>query len=295
MALDRDDETLSWRVSVRDASARDRVIGAAWEDGASGIEERSDLELVIYGPSSSARELGPSLTHAVGDDGVVAPAERVADVDWTEQWKAGQGPIVVSERLVVRPSFATHARKPGQRQIVIDPGQAFGTGGHASTRLALEWVDVLTRGDGAACPRRVLDVGTGSGVLALAAAALGADSAVGFDLDPLAAVEAVRWTRENELGGRVAFFTGPVRALAPGVVFDAVLANLLKRELLPIAGDVARAVAPGGRLILSGLLEVDAPEVQAALAPCGLVETGRRSQRDANGDLWISPRFERPA
>jgi ribosomal protein L11 methyltransferase len=292
LAPETDDPTLVWHVEVSDAFARERVMGAAWEDGASGVEERSDRELVIYAPSSVASSLGESLARAVADEGVVAEAEPVADIDWTEQWKVGQGPIVISPRLVVRPSFAAHALGAGQCEIVIDPGQAFGTGGHASTRLVLEWVDVLC-GDGEAHPpQRVLDVGTGSGVLALAATALGSEFGIGFDLDPLAAIEARRWTDENGLEDRVAFFTGPIEAVAATAVFDLVLANLLKRELLPIAAEAARTLASNGRLILSGLLEADAPEVTDALAAHGLVETGRRHMRDANGDLWIAPCFE---
>ena len=286
------DDVLTWRVTAADPAAREVAMGVAWEGGASGVEERSDGELIIYTPSSITKTLGESLRAAVGNDGSVGAPEPVADVDWTEQLKAGQGPIVISPRLVVRPSFAPHALEPGQREIVIDPGQAFGTGGHQSTRLVLVHVDGLARA-GALDGARVLDVGAGSGVLAFAAVTLGAEHALGFDLDPLAEQEARHWAAVNGLEARVAFFTGPIDDLPPAPPWDLVLANLLKREVLPIADAVATQVSDRGQLVLSGLLEADVPEVAAAFAAHGLVETRRESERDANGDLWVSPLLER--
>jgi len=175
----------------------------------------------------------------------------------------------------------------------VDPGQAFGTGGHASTRLVLEWIAALA--EVGALGAHVLDVGTGSGVIALAAVALGSESALGFDLDPLAEPEARKWAAYNGLADRTRFFTGPIEAALGGRSFDLVLCNLLKREVLPIAPAVAAAVGRAGRLVLSGLLEADAAEIATAFEREGLVEEGRRVHEDANGDRWISPCFVRAA
>ncbi len=281
------DETARFVVSATDAVAREQAIGVAWDSGAVGVEERSDLELVIYAPSSVVRSLRSSLVDDLGARANVAEPERVEVIDWTEQWKEGLEPIEISPRLVVSPTFIELDDAPGRVVLRVDPGQAFGTGGHSSTRLVLEWVAEL-EADGA-LQGRALDVGTGSGVLALAAVALGCDQAVGFDLDPLAAPEAEKWAALNGLAARTRFFTGPVESMLGEPPFDLVLANLLKREVLPIAEAIARCVAPGGRLVLSGLLEADGPETLQAFEAHGLEEAGRRLRVDDNGDRWISP------
>ncbi len=283
-----DDGTiLSFHVRVDGDVAREQAVGVAWDGGALGVEERSDRELVIYVPSSAAPELRSSLIDALSGHGDVGEGTAIEEVDWTEKWKEGLEPIEIASSLVVSPTFIELEPLAGRVVLRVDPGQAFGTGGHSSTRLVLEWIAGLAAEGHLG--RRVLDVGTGSGVLALAAVALGAESAVGFDLDPLAAPEAEKWAGVNGLADRARFFTGPVEDVFAEPPFDLVLANLLKREILPIAESVARTVAPAGRLVLSGLLEADGAETLAAFEPLGLVEAGRRMRVDDNGDRWIAP------
>ena len=210
-------------------------------------------------------------------------AEPVSTRDWSEAWKEGLEPVVVSPRLVVRPSFCEPV-VGSTAEVVIDPGQAFGTGGHASTRLALEWVDALAPTLPGA---RVLDAGCGSGVLALAALRLGAECALGFDLDPLAAAAARENARVNGLGGKLTLFTGPLDALeAPP--FDLVLANMLSREFLPLAGALAERTRRGGAIVFSGLLASEREPVTRALAAAGLDTVDERSERDANDDEWLA-------
>jgi len=287
--------TLQATVRVPDGDRAERVMAEAWASGALGIEERADAgggELVIYLPAEvwGPPDAVPVWLAALAGEGVRCTAvETVEEADWSERWKAGLGPIEISERIVVRPSFAEHALRAGQREIVLDPGRAFGTGGHASTRLALEWIDALARLAGeAGRAGRVLDVGTGSGVLAMAALALGAERAVGFDLDADAVREAAHWARENGLAGRIDLFAGGIEALQR-TRFDCVVANLLRSEVLPIADPIAGAVAPGGLLVLSGLLEADGPLVIAAFAERGLHVAAERDALDPNGDRWIAP------
>ncbi len=269
----------------------------AWAEGALGIEEREDGEsvaLVIY--IAAADEVRQRDTVAgFASEGVwIESLEGLDDVDWSERWKVGLEAIVISDRLVVRPSFVAHAVQPGQRELVVDPGCAFGTGGHASTRLLLEWIDELAAGPvDRLTGRRVLDVGTGTGALAMAAVALGAARAVGFDLDSQAVREASVWTQKNGLSDRVSLFTGGIDALA-APPFDWVLANLLRSEVLPIADRLAAAVTAGGGLLLSGLLESDGPPVIDAFSRLGLEPAGERSRRDPTGDRWIAPLMIRP-
>ena len=148
----------------------------------------------------------------------------------------GLGPIVISDRLVVRPPFSAWTCLPGQREIVIDPGQAFGTGTHASTHLCLEWIDaLLAESDGPARFARMLDVGTGSGVLALAAVARGVREAVGFDLDPVAIEAAEDAARRNGLEAAVRFVCVPIEAIDGGAGFD-VLRLSAGNDFLDLSG-----------------------------------------------------------
>ncbi|HSJ96456.1 MAG TPA: 50S ribosomal protein L11 methyltransferase, partial [Myxococcota bacterium] len=166
------------RIRARAAGARaERAAAEAWEAGAAGFEERDDGSLIAYAPAARAEAVRAALAAALGA-GAVGAVEPEPARDWPETWKEGLRPLVVSPRLVVRPPFAAFPLAPGQREVVIEPRQAFGTGAHATTALALEALDEALAARSRA---RVLDVGCGSGVLALAALALGAAGAVACD------------------------------------------------------------------------------------------------------------------
>ena len=292
-------------IRTADPTAREILLAIAFEAGAEGAEE-SDLEgrfeACIYARSGAVEAVRRAVEAAADRSSEVGPVGELPPVDWSEAWRAGLEAIPISPRLVVRPPFAAFDLAPGQREIVIDPGQAFGTGSHASTRLCLEWIDALvaaepaaTGSDVAAMGPDVLDVGTGSGVLALAAVALGARSATGFDLDPVAVAAARRAALDNGQAERTRFFTGGLEALAPEpATFDLVLANLLKREMRPIAPAIAARVGASGRLVLAGLLEEDLDEILACFADEGLERVGQRAIEDATG-RWVAPCLARPA
>jgi ribosomal protein L11 methyltransferase len=286
------------RVGTPDLASAERVMAEAWTVGAEGIEEREaagggTVELIIYVTSERTQALVEHIGSLAMPGVELLDDEVVEAVDWSEEWKQGLGAIEISDALVVRPSFAEHALRPGQRELVIDPGQAFGTGGHASTLLVLQWVDELMRDpDRFASPPSVLDVGTGTGVLAMAALRLGAKSAVGFDLDEVAVLEAGVWARRNGLADSFSLFAGPIEALRP-TACELVLVNLLKREVLPIAAQVAAAVAPGGCAVFSGLLEADRDEVVDRFEALGLSFEAEREIHDDSGDRWVSPLLTR--
>jgi len=222
----------------------------------------------------------------LGSEGRVSAPAPVPSVDWSERWKRDLAPVAVSPRLRVRPSFVHVAPAPGQRELVIDPGQAFGTGGHESTRLALEWLDVLAASRPPAS--RVLDVGTGTGVLALAALCLAPGRAVACDVDPQAARAARAAAARNGLADRMQVYAGGIEALALDVRFGLVVANLLRSELTPLLPALARAAAPDARIVLSGLLAGECADVTAAAARVGLRALGVRHRRDASGVLWAA-------
>jgi ribosomal protein L11 methyltransferase len=283
------------RLAVRaeSALAAELVSAAALEAGAAGIEERAAgeggartaAELLVYTEARRAGAVRDALAALAAQGVRVGGAEDVPDTDWSLAWREGMTAIEIAPGLVVTPSFLPRAPRPGEAVVTIDPGQAFGTGGHASTRLALALV--------AAQPRdwlaraRVLDVGTGSGVLALAALALGAPAAVGFDLDPLAAPAARENAERNGVAARLRVFTGGIGALHERAAFPLVVANLLRTELQPIAGAVARCVAPGGRLVLAGLLAAEREEIAGRFAREGLRVADERTETDATGDTWL--------
>jgi ribosomal protein L11 methyltransferase len=281
-------------VRARDAEEAERAAAEAFAAGASGLEERAEgaaVTLIVYAPAARAEAVYAAAAAVLAPDSTLTPPAPVPERNWSEAWKAGLEPIAVSPRLVVRPSFVPHRPAAGQRELVIDPEQAFGTGGHVSTRLALEWIDALA---GRLTPQsRVLDVGTGTGVLALAACALSGSRATACDLDPRAAAAARGNARRNRLAERVEIFTGSTGALAQGARFDLVVANLLRSELEPLIGDLARCTRPGGRVVLAGLLATDCSAIDAQAHRAGLRALSRRERPDADGVCWAAPLMSR--
>lgn len=197
----------------------------------------------------------------------------VAPVDWVEEWRRFYRPIEVGEGLLLCPSWLEVP--PSERTvIVLDPGEAFGTGQHPTTRLCLAALERVAVGDA-----RVLDVGCGSGVLAIAAAKLGAAAVQGCDTDARA-VEIARRNAEAN-GVAVEFTTGTVdghRAQGGASVqgrvgaqpFDVVVANISSTVTAALAAPIAALLAPGGRAILSGFLQRDRDTVAAAAGAAGL-------------------------
>lgn len=208
-----------------------------------------------------------------------------AEEDWANAWKAHYYTHRIGERVTVRPPWHESAPEPDQVMIVLDPGMAFGTGLHPSTRLCvLALEQELRAGD------RVLDVGTGSGILATAAAKLGAARIDAVDIEPVA----VRSTRENaernDVGDRIQVELGSV---GPGEPFhgtyDLVLANIIARILIDLAVPLAEAVAPGGTLLLSGIISMREPAVRRAFDATGLV-----FDRQQQIDDWLVMIYRRP-
>src|SRR5712691_2117058 len=209
-----------------------------------------------------AFELGP-----IGD----LRLRRIADEDWLEAWKSSITPIRVGAFLV-RPTWSD-ARADGAITIALDPGMAFGTGLHPTTQQCLATLGDL-RLDGA----RVLDVGTGSGILAIAAAKRGAGNVVAVDIDPLA----VRAAMENAKGNDVSVDIRAGSAADADGTFDVVLANLVGPALVRIAAELRARLRGSASLVAAGITREALPEVLAAFGACGLGVVGR----DERGD-WV--------
>jgi ribosomal protein L11 methyltransferase len=210
---------------------------------------------------------------------VVPPytTEQVAEQNWVQLTQSQFDPIRITDRLWIVPSWH-EAPDPAAINIELDPGMAFGTGSHPTTRLCLEWLcDSVTPG----CS--VLDYGCGSGILAIAAAKLGAGDVLGVDIDEKA-VEAARDNAErNATTIRLQHSGTPV-----GDTFDVVVANILTNPLCVLAPAIAARVAPGGKVALSGVLETQAEQVIEAWAPFIALQVG------ATHEGWIRLEGQRP-
>jgi ribosomal protein L11 methyltransferase len=210
--------------------------------------------------------------------------EEQPDQDWGEAWKEGLTTLTIG-RAFVRPSWIAAATPPGLAEIVLDPGMAFGTGTHPTTSLCLAALsDLLADRPGA----RVLDVGTGSGLLAIAARKLGAGPVAGNDNDPVA----VRVARENAALNRVELDLNEREVAAQRGPFDLVLANILANTLVELAPALAAQLARGGVVLLSGILTPQEEEVRAAYLAAGLAPLPGTDRRDGEWSLLAFTRAE---
>jgi ribosomal protein L11 methyltransferase len=208
----------------------------------------------------------------------------IKDQDWLAEWKKGYEPIAIGHRLLVTPSWKRESVDAGDRVLIeIDPGMAFGTGTHETTRGCLELLEEHWRGGA------LLDVGTGTGILAIAALKLvPGSSVIGIDLDP----EAIAVAEENAvINGVAEEITFEVNRLGSFERdFDLILGNLTADVLIPLAADFAAAIKPGGVLIISGILIEQGDEVREAFAAHGFGVIDRQ----ADGE-WVTFALRAPA
>lgn len=198
------------------------------------------------------------------------------DAEWTDTWKEHYVPQRIG-RVVIVPSWATYEAADGEVAIVLDPGMAFGTGLHPTTRGCLRLLQEVEP-----MPDRVLDVGCGSGILALAALRLGAHHVDAVDTDRLAAEATRTNAQRNDLAGQVTVRHGTIPGRAEAT-YPLVLANLVAAVLVGLAPHLAAHLAPAGRLIASGIIAARAAEVVAAMEHAGLRVIDRRDD-----DEWVS-------
>jgi ribosomal protein L11 methyltransferase len=211
----------------------------------------------------------------------------VHESDWADAWKAHFPVMRVGRRLVIRPTWRRHRARPGDVVLALDPGMAFGTGLHPTTRLCLAALDAMAD-DGRIAGARVLDVGCGSGILAIAALRLGAATALGLDTDPIAIESTDANARRNRLAGRLVTRQGSVPSGEPRV--DLVLANLIAGVLVPLAPLLFDELRAGGALIASGIFIDRESEVRAAFEAAGLTVRARWVEGD-----WVALSATAPA
>jgi ribosomal protein L11 methyltransferase len=198
----------------------------------------------------------------------------IREEDWANTWKEHFKPSRIGTRLVIKPTWEDFAAQPDDIIIELDPGMAFGTGTHPTTRLCLESMERIFFHDPPfdtgerSRPAAVLDVGTGSGVLSIAAAKLGAGRVVALDIDPTAVAVAEQNLAQNRIGSSVFMSTEPLENISG--TFDIVLANILAEELVRLGKELFDRVGPHGFLILSGILTEKEELVRTGFAPFAL-------------------------
>ena len=282
----------TWSLTLEtDATVAEELSSDLFERGAAGVEVRDGEGTPM--PGVPLPPPGRALLVAWFPEAAAAEAARadlggavteVPDEDWGEGWKKDFRPLDVG-RVRVRPSWIDEPTPTGAVEVVLDPGMAFGTGTHPTTSLCLAALsDLITARPGAS----VLDVGTGSGLLAIAARKLGAGRVAANDEDPVA----VRVAGENaeRNGAALELTVDPVEAIAG--TFDVVVANILANVLVALAPALAAKLAPGGVLLLSGILGPQEDEVRRAHVAQGLAPVPGGDRRQGE---WSLLALGRPA
>ena len=270
-----------------------RITRADLIDGALAGKDRSRAFVHVYAPpGDSAAALAEDVRARLEAAGVRASVVSggVREEDWANNWKQFFKPFRVGERIVVRPAWeglAGFPLVPGDIVLAVDPGMAFGTGSHASTRQCLEMlerraggagqslggtgqnpIEMGQRADGASLIARVLDVGTGSGILAVASLLMGAQKALAVDIDGYALKNARANAELNGVADRIEFRVGDLAAGVAGE-YDLVFANIVADSVIELLRDAARLLAPGGAAIVSGIIEEREGDVRKAAASNG--------------------------
>ncbi len=267
-------KTKSWfevRVAVP-ASWVEGVSNFLIELGSRGVIQKDDSTILAYfpGPSSFAgrrKRIRRYLSDlSVSGERFIFQWRRIQEEKWSESWKTHFKPVHATPRIVIRPPWEEYRGKKGEMILTIDPGMAFGTGTHPTTQMCLQALEKLI--PAFARPPSVLDFGTGSGILAIAAGKLGAGRILALDLDPAA----IRCARRNAALNRwkegIDFRMSPTRGLR--LRFGIVVANLLPQELRQASSFLAQRVSPRGFLVVSGILRGQKKEMVPAFSTRGL-------------------------
>lgn len=234
--------------------------------------EHAVLHLYVH-PDQNPHEALDFLRARLQAAGVdaVPDTRNVSQEDWANNWKQYFHPLPIGERLVICPTWRPDPAEDGRLMLRIDPGMAFGTGGHETTRLVLETLEQLQPQG-----KTLLDIGTGSGILSIAACLYGAERAVGVDIDPMAVRTAVENGALNGLAEpRYTMITGNLADAISGK-FDLITANIVADAIIALTPTAVKLMAEGAAYIVSGIIDTRAQQVEDALTEQGLEIFSRR-------------------
>jgi len=272
-----------------DSVAGKLVSHSLWEEETQEEEDTSPVRVLkAYLPAGDEAALGTVKTN-LSRIGWALETSFLKDTDWSEKWKKGLKPIKVKYRgfsVTVKPTWHKLKRSPGEILIDIDPGMAFGTGGHATTKMCLKSILRLVKS--ALLPKgpSILDVGTGTGVLAIAAVKLGFKKAAGTDIDKVA----LKVARKNaSLNKTKLSLSAKDLSGVPGK-YDLVAANILAGELTRLSRSLNDRIKPGGFLILSGILDSEQTAIPISFSAIGLQKAFSFKEKE-----WVALVFGKPA
>lgn len=260
---------------------------ALWSHDPPAVEERSADGGTTFVAAYPSPTVADAAARSAGHAGAVSTSVGPVDDDGLDAWRAHARPHDAGPFVVVPPWLPA----PDRQVLVVDPGRTFGSGSHPTTRLVLAELDRVLAGTPDAT---VLDVGCGSGVLAIGAALLGARSALGIDVDPEAPATTAANAAANGVGERVSAGCEPLASIvSDGRTYDVVAANLFAPVIVELADDLAAVVAPGGTLLLSGLLVDRWQDAVGAVVAAGDPELEVVGTAEEEG--WVVVRLRRHA
>ncbi len=270
--------------SVADVFSRYAPGGVALEvQGASSEVTAGPVDVKAYlpvGPDTARvrRQLEEALWHLGQISPIPAPLfSIVAEADWADAWKEHFHPLRIGQHIVIKPTWREFEAAPEDIVIELDPGMAFGTGLHPTTQMCLQVLEEKVQQG-----MRVLDLGTGSGILALVAARLGASAVLALDTDPVAVTSARENVQRNNVEPKVTVLHGSLEQASGS--YDLVVVNILAKIIVSLAREgLAERVRPGGQWVAAGIIEPQVSEVMATLETVGLHVTGQRQVSD-----WVT-------
>jgi len=266
------------------------IMPDSWDEG--DVPPPEQLRVRAYIPDDDRTEAAKQqLETALGHMSMMYPMpkpiyRKVQETDWAEAWKTHYHPVRLGRNILIRPRWIEVETTPDDIVLSLDPGMAFGTGTHPTTQLCLEALeDMVSHGI------RVLDLGSGSGILSVAAAKLGAVEVLAVDNDPIAATASTENAEYNQVSEKITAQTGSLdTVLHSARRFDLVVVNILARIIITMCGEgLGQTVRPGGKAVFSGIILDQADDVEAALRSTGLEPYKRRIQGD-----WVAIEATRP-
>ena len=278
-------------VAIRTSLDSGLVASLLLELGATGMEERGS-ELVTYlppppDPEAALEGLRRELRALDRSEEPELTWRWQRQEEWETLWREGLGTRRITPRITVTPSWEPVEARGGEHVIVLDPGMAFGTAEHATTRGCLRALDGLVRPG-----QRIADVGSGSGILAIAAVHLGAESVLAIEMDAMSCASARDNISRNNVGNRVRIMEAEVKAGGPlpESPFHGIVANLQRHLVLPLLTALYGSLRPGGWLVVSGILTDQAGEVEANATGQGFV----LEEADVEEGWWTATFRSRP-